>query len=203
MTVGVYGGSRGFNNTATSGLYFITGSGNLVFQSGSQGMYIVPNGSYTDMQVIYGGNTGYLRQGTNFDIFGAGETRIGAGGNQNLLTILSGGNIGAGVTTPTSALHTTSFATAYVAKAVDYTATASDNIIKVTASGKTITLPTAVSISGRQYTVVNASSGNITVATTSSQTIGNFNTATTLTIASDGSYILASDGAGWIIKAKF
>lgn len=112
--------------------------------------------------------------------------------------------IGIGIKTvvaPTSTLQVAgSFSTAYVEKSANYTATINDNTIVCTTAGITITLPTAVGITGREYTIVNASSGNITVATTSSELIGNFTTATTLTIASDVSKKLKSSGTGYRIK---
>jgi len=156
-------------------------------------------GTFTQTVNLKSDRTGSLALGANIVV--TPSTYTGA-------TFLHAGGTGytylGGATTPTSTVHVGgSFATAYVAKTADYTATANDNMIKVTTAAVTITLPTAVGITGREYVIVNASSGNITVATTSSQNIGNYNVATTLTIPSDGSYTLASDNAGWFIKSKF
>lgn len=85
----------------------------------------------------------------------------------------------------------------YVAKAVDYTATTGDYTIEVTATGKTITLPTAVGISGRVYTIKLTASGSGTVATTSSQTIDG---STTYSLSAQYKYVnVQSNGANWII----
>lgn len=63
--------------------------------------------------------------------------------------------------------------TAYQVKAVSYTLTSSDLTIEVSTSGATQTLPTAVGIAGKKYTIINNSIGIVRVNTTSSQTIGN------------------------------
>ena len=97
----------------------------------------------------------------------------------------------------------TAVRTSVVVKTTNYTLTSADETVKVTTAGVTQTLPTAVGCTGRQYTVVNASNGIITVATTSSQTIGNYTTNTTLSIPSDSSYVFKSDGVGWLIVSKF
>jgi hypothetical protein len=80
--------------------------------------------------------------------------------------------------------------------AADYTIVAGDQIIEVTAYGKTITLPTAVGRSGKTYTIDNASAGTVTVATTSSQTIQG---ALTQALPSDSAMSVYSTGANWRI----
>lgn len=78
----------------------------------------------------------------------------------------------------------------------DYTVLITDRIIKVTAAAKTITLPTAVGNTGREYIINNASSGDITVATTSSQTITD---ELTQILPSKSSMTVYSDGANYQI----
>ncbi len=121
----------------------------------------------------------------------------------------STGFVGINQTSPTSNLTVTgSLGVAYIAKTGTYTATASDHTINCTANSFTVTLPTAVSITGRQYTIVNSGSGTITIGTTSSQTFTNINaTPTTLTMGAVGaaaitSYTVESDGANWIVTGK-
>lgn len=117
------------------------------------------------------------------------------------LSLLQNGNVGvATVTAPTSVLQTTSFAPGYVAKATSYTATITDYTIEVTATGQTITLPTAVGISGRVYIVKLTSAGSSTVATTSSQTIDG---STTYSLSAQYKYVtVQSNNANWIIIAN-
>lgn len=111
--------------------------------------------------------------------------------------------------TATSTLQTAgSFATAYRAITALRTLDATDHTINCTANTFTVTLPTAASITGRQYTIVNSGSGTITIGTTSSQTFANINaTPTTLTLAPVGvgaivSYTVVSNGANWIVTGK-
>jgi hypothetical protein len=79
------------------------------------------------------------------------------------------------------------------AKTSNYTLTSSDSL--VTGSGTfTFTLPTAVGISGKTYTIKNVGSGTIFIATTSGQTIdGNI-------IGSITSSSLASGGASYLLN---
>jgi len=91
--------------------------------------------------------------------------------------------------------------TAVASKTSAYTLTASDSIALCDATGAafTITLPTAAGVAGRQYTVkrVNGGSNNVTVATTSSQTIDG---ATTYVLSAQYDKItVTSDGANWFI----
>ncbi len=84
---------------------------------------------------------------------------------------------------------------AYVTTAVSYAILTTDYFVKVTVSGTTMTLPTAVSAAGKIYVVDNAAaSGTITVDTTSSQTM---NGSLTLTIAANNALAVYSDGANW------
>jgi hypothetical protein len=62
----------------------------------------------------------------------------------------------------------------------------------------TVTLPTAVSITGRVYRIKNTGTGTITIATTSSQTMNTVDGAVTTLLLSPGiSFDLVSDGANW------
>ena len=128
----------------------------------------------------------------------------------NALGVNGNASIGGYTAAPTNGLyvagetvHASGISTPIISKNANYTLTSTDDTIKVTASGVTMTLPTSVGRTGREFTIINASNGDITVATTSSQLIGNYTTATTLTILSNNSYTLKSDGVGWVIKSKF
>lgn len=97
---------------------------------------------------------------------------------------------------------------AYVAKTSTYTATALDYLIDCTSGTFTVTLPTAVGITGRMYKITNSGAGTITIGTTSSQTFVNIDAApTTLTLAAVGAgaiveYELTSNGANWVVTGK-
>jgi hypothetical protein len=108
-------------------------------------------------------------------------------------------NIGA-TAAPTATLQTTSFATAYTASGVNISATIAHNVIDLTATGLTATLPTAVGITGREYTIKLTAVGTGTVATTSSQTIDG---STTYSLLAQYKYVtVKSTGANWIIIAN-
>lgn len=80
----------------------------------------------------------------------------------------------------------------YLAKTANYTVTVNDYMIDCTSNTFTLTLPTAVGVTGRVYILKNSGTATtITIATTSSQTIdgaapGTITTMTPLRVISDG-----------------
>jgi hypothetical protein len=85
---------------------------------------------------------------------------------------------------------------ALTTKSANYTLTASDEIITVTA-GATITLPTAVGAIGRTYTIKRTGSSDVIIDGDGSQTIDG---ATTHTLTAQYMYVkVVSDGTNWII----
>lgn len=81
----------------------------------------------------------------------------------------------------------------YVAKTTTYAILTSDDIVDCTSGTFTVTLPTAVTVTGKTYNIKNSGTGVITIATTSAQTIDGGATATlkvqyvSVTVVSDGS----------------
>ena len=76
-----------------------------------------------------------------------------------------------------------------------------DNPYQVTvtdANTFTVTLPTAVGITGRIYNVKNSGTGVITIATTSSQTVDGYASGT-ITLNQYDALNVQSNGANWII----
>ncbi|MEH1789664.1 MAG: hypothetical protein V7L23_29940 [Nostoc sp.] len=71
----------------------------------------------------------------------------------------------------TGKITTTGKAAAYAAKTANYTLTSADEYIEATTAAITITLPDAVANSKSLFNIKNSSSGTVTIATTSSQTI--------------------------------
>jgi hypothetical protein len=130
--------------------------------------------------IIYGGTSGT-------------GTRLAKGADGQVLTLASGMPTWAsGVSTITS-------------KTASYTITTSDNyVIASSGSGITFTLPTAIGNTGKEFTIKNISSSNVTIATTSSQKIvvdSANSTASTATLgieASNNWIRVISDGAQWI-----
>lgn len=131
---------------------------------------------------------------TKGDIYvatGAGAvTRLGVGSNGTVLTADSAQATGLIWSAP--AEQTISVA----AKSASYTITNSDDVVKATTSGIVITLHNATTATSKRYTIQNASSGNISFATTASQTV---NGSTTGTIIPGQSLDVVGDGANWII----
>lgn len=90
--------------------------------------------------------------------------------------------------------------TPYASTSTDYTPTGQDYSVNVTATGQTITLPTAVGRTGKVYVIKLTASGTGTVATTSSQTIDG---STTYSLTAQYKYVtVQSTGANWIIIAN-
>lgn len=123
--------------------------------------------------------------------------------------------IGVGTTSPNSTLDVRgSLATAHRTFTASTSASSTDNILVFTGSGAaTLTLPTAVSITGRAYQIKNASltgpTPALTIQTTASQTIDGLNSWTlnqlyqTVTIVSNGtnwnivSHLPSSSAVSW------
>lgn len=140
-----------------------------------------------------------------FQSFGSADLRLNDLGN-NVYVCGHGGQLGVGKNTSASVLDVGgAIATTYGAQTSSYTATATDSFIDADATGGavTITLPTAVTCPGREYTIkrINSGANAVTVATTSSQTIDG---STTFTLSAQNStVVVVSNGANWRIKAKF
>ena len=89
----------------------------------------------------------------------------------------------------------------FAAKASAYSILVSDEIITgdATLAAFTITLPTAIGVTGQTYTIkrINSGSNAVTVGTTSAQTIDG---SSSYTLSSQYKYVkVVSDGTNWII----
>ena len=153
---------------------------------------ILVDSTYTNTEILQNDLTGTY--GTVIDY-----------SNSLTLTAATGGRFGIGTITPNSTFQVAgSIATALAAKTAAYTLTATDSVLlaDATSAAITVTLPSAVGIAGRQYTIkrVNSGSNNVTLTTTSGQTIDG---ATTKTLGAQFSYTtLVSDGTGWQIVGQ-
>ena len=79
-----------------------------------------------------------------------------------------------------------------------YAILTSDTTIQATSGTFTVTLPTAVGVTGKTYWIKNSGTGIVTIATTSSQTIDAF-TSGSLGLIQYDAVCLQSDGANWMI----
>ena len=128
-------------------------------------------------------------QGTNATLTRAWTARL-LGGNTAIGGSMYVGDA-TGTTAPTSTLQTGgSFAATYTTTATNLTLTSAHFFVNVTATA-TITLPTAVGITGRIY-IIKSSFGITTMASTSSQTIDGSAPGTVT-----GQMRVISDGANW------
>lgn len=90
LITGTYGGDQGFQVTNSKSLYFVTNGTLLNFEAGSAKLQvqIAGAGAYTQGSLVYGGNTGYWRMGSNMQFVGsAGYTSLGAAGTVDLLKV--------------------------------------------------------------------------------------------------------------------
>jgi hypothetical protein len=170
-----------------------------------------PNDGASNIGIKVSANNHTAFMGIGYDkISSAGVLKIeGNGGLQYLgassavkINITSSGlAFFGGSSTPASTVEVGgSFATKLSTSAVNVTLDATHSTMLLTASGKTATLPTAVGITGRIYTIKLTVSGTGTVATTSSQTIDG---STTYSLSSQYKYVsVQSDGANWHIIAN-
>ncbi len=127
------------------------------------------------------------------------DVRIEGDTKTNLLfTDASADSVGIITSTPNSRLQVNgSLSLPIVSKSADYTATIDDYCILVNATA-TITLPTAVGISGRMYTIKNIASGiTVTVDANSTETIDG--ALTQVITAQWTSITIISDNANWYI----
>ena len=142
-------------------------------------------------QLTAAGNTTIAIANTQVSGLGTMSTQ-----NSNNVTI-TGGSI-SNVT-----LSNVSINTSIVTKTANYTASTTDETILVNAAGLvTITLPTAVGVAGKIYTVkkIDNTAYATTIATTSSQTIDGL---TTYTLSNQyGGVNVQSDGSNWYIIAN-
>jgi hypothetical protein len=86
----------------------------------------------------------------------------------------------------------------FAIKSTNYTLAKEDRTIEVI-NPSTITLPTATGIMGQEYRIINTSTGEVGVKTTSSQTIGNksIGNETAIILASGETLFVVSNGSIW------
>ena len=121
-------------------------------------------------------------------------TRLGIGTNGYVLT-------SNGTTATWAASSGGGGSPSVVSKTTTYTITTSDSTVlcDATSAAFTVTLPTAVSATGKTYVVkkIDSSANAITIATTSSQTI---DTISTQTLGIQNAWlVMQSDGSNWQI----
>ncbi len=178
-----------------------TGTVNLDFDP-------VPSDGTSVSQVRFFRNVNTSNSGTGYFIYkadGTSSVQSFLGAKSNSYVNALAGNFGVANSSPLSTLDINgSIGVKRTTVAdVSYAVTATDYIVAYTSlsTGRTVTLPTAVGIGNRIYIIIDetgtANTNNITVATTSSQTING--AATKVINSAFGSLKVYSNGANWII----
>jgi len=116
--------------------------------------------------------------------------------NVSVKRIIGGDVIALGSLKGSNILTTGSQVVGYRAISALRTLDTSDYLINCTANSFTVTLPTAIGITGQQYVIKNSGTGTITIATTSTQTIDG---SSTKTLTQYQNITVVSNGANWIV----
>lgn len=201
---GAFGGDAGmvFNKTSNE----LTVAGQSFFGAGLSVSGAYSTNAGMNLSYIPASNVGrivmYDGGYKNFEAI-AQEVFLYGGGSSPGVMVTGAGLVGIGTATAADVTSNLtikgSFSTPYAAKTTTYPITATDHTLEATSGTFTMTLPTAVGITGRQYVITNSGSGVITLATTSSQTFVNVTaTPTTLTLNQFNTVIVVSNGANWL-----
>ena len=131
----------------------------------------------------------------------AGVVAFDSAGAVQSRTITAGSGITVSNGSGVSGDPTISITNAVATKTADYTLTASDDLVKGDASGGaiTLTLPTAVGNSGKEFFIkkIDSTGNSVTVAGDGSETIDG--SATQVITAQWTTLTIISDGANWLI----
>ena len=112
------------------------------------------------------------------------------------MALNSSGNVGIGTATPTSTLEVNgSRADKTDVIATPTTLGITHNIV-IVSNGSTITLPTAASITGRQYNIIRSGTSDVLISTNGAETISG-DSELNLTSQWD-SVVMVSDGTNWV-----
>ena len=203
-----FDGSADITVTAAAGTLTGTTLASNVVSSSLTSVGTIATGTWNGTTIaIANGGTGQTTKAAAFDALSPMTTAgdIIYGGTSGTGTRLAKGTDGQVLTLASGVPTWSSGVSVITSKSASYTLTTSDNyVIASSGSGITFTLPTAIGNTGKEFTIKNISSSNVTIATTSSQKIvvdSANSTATTATLGIDASnnwIRVISDGAQWI-----
>jgi hypothetical protein len=201
----------------TNALDFVTdGTGLDLTMSGDSALMVTSGDDTSGVRVLSASSQGRIEVGTNAQtamtlIMSGNRNATGTQLTQKFTNVtlngtatINGGSPAAGrVAYATDSNGLIAFAAAstlpwtYVAVTGTYAALTTDAVIDATSGTFTVTLPTAVGVTGKLYDVKNSGTGVITVATTSAQTIDGGTTA--VLKRQFESITMISTGTGWDI----
>lgn len=193
------------NNVLNMGFAFSTGANfqmNIYENAGEQWQLLF-DGSSNEFR-MFNGTIGqfFVQRSTEVVINEAGASinfRVESDTDTELFFAQGSTNrIGISTTAPNSTLHVDGSASyAYRATAIGVTLNETDSIINCTAAPITISLPTAVGITGRRYIIKNtAGAGNVTIDPAGAELIDG---AATVMVTNGNSRTIVSTNVGWII----
>lgn len=185
------GGAIIWNNGTSS--ITSTGGSSMAINVDNGLIQVYKSGQASNLQLY---NT-TITDGLNFKTSPSFEIKTLSNAGSIVMISSSGEKLGIG-SAPTSKLSVFgSFGLMYNSTATGITLDDTYGTVQVTATGQTITLPTAVGITGRIYTIKLTAVGSCTVATTSSQTI---DASTTYSLSAQYKDVtVQSNGANWLI----
>jgi hypothetical protein len=196
----LYGNTTGSNNVGIGGSamgHKTTGSNNVAvgILAGEKIADGVSTNSSSDNSVFLGFQS-YPQSAAQTNQIVIGYNAIGNGSNSTVI-----GNASTTSAEIKGALKTNGQLLSLSTKTSAYNILSSDEIILANASSAafSVTLPTAVDKNGQTYTIkrMNSGSNDVTLATTSSQTIDGL---TTYVLSAQYKYIkVVSDGSNWVI----
>lgn len=153
----------------------------------------------TDAQQTVLGNTSGTNTGDQLTfktIAVSGQSDVVADTTTDTLTLVAGSNVTITTDATTDSITINAGSSTVTKISNTYTAQSSDDVIDCTSGTFNLTLPTAVGINGKKYTIKNSGTGIITIDTTSSQTIDG---SLTLKLGTQyNSITVCSDGSNWI-----
>lgn len=155
-------------------------------------------GSSTSGQMWYSDSSGYGAASSNIIISGSNITFTQAPLFQQGFAVSSNKDISMGGGSRYIGGIRTSYATGTASVSLNQANHSPIFVFTGSTAGRTITLPTAVSVSGIVFEIVNNSSVSVTVATTSSQTIYRIAATTTVVLQAGESLYVVSDGTNWV-----
>lgn len=198
----------GEQNTAVGAgaLYFNTiGAKNAATGNGS--LYLNTTGSYNvafGEDALHDNATGTYNTAVGYQSFDSGiaytnSTALGYKAQITADNTIQLGNTSITDVKTSGTITANGYTTAYSTKSSAYTLTASDDIVAVTGN-TTISLPTAVGITGRKYTIKNMDAAlTVTISPNGIETIDG--AATKLLTLQYQHITVVSDGANWLIVA--
>jgi hypothetical protein len=135
---------------------------------------------------------------------GGGLNFVESGVAGNRLFLQPGGNVGISTSTPNSTFEVNGSVAAKVTTVTGTYSIQSDDAVVIcnNTTSFTVTLPSAVGITGRIYTIKNIDTGNVTIATTAGQTIDGAASSDVILDQKNIVLQVMSNGTNWYVLSQ-